>query len=564
MNIAMYLRLSMSDGDISEGDKTESNSIENQRFLLRDYLLKNSELDGEVIEYVDDGYSGANFNRPAFQQMITDAKSGFIKVIIAKDLSRLGRDYVEMGDYLDQIFPRLGVRVIAVCSGYDSRDHEGDVSGIDAAITNFINSMYIRDLSLKHKSAHRAEWMRGVSSNTMLPYGYYHDKEIKLEWQIDDEAAEVVRFIFDKAAKGWRVMEIAEKLNEMGAEVPGARKARLYNGYKNWIVADAEYLWDYGKVRKIITDETYTGSLVAHRTETTAYDFKKVKYIPKEEWVIVKNHHEPLVDRTTFENAQAAIIKLEWDDKRKPAIFSLKKKLRCGNCRLAFRYVEDNKKFFCKHKLDVGSHSQCSRTEFSYPKIEKIVFEQLKKYLNDLKYLELIMKNALEKIEPTYEKRRTDGKSRLDVLKAERIRQYEGFAEGKISKEEYLRKKKELNEEIECIEADLKALSERTKEDGEIVRDIVQNRRMARIVSEEQELTKKMVDCFIENVYVYDDDRLEIKYSLESLLDRTIKRNNEIMETVFPEEEGEAGSHHYDSDYVKLLREKNLIIIGGK
>ena len=174
------------------------------------------------------------------------------------------------------------------------------------------------------------------------------------------------------------------------------------------------------------------------------------------------------------------------------------------------------------------------------------------------------MKNALEKIEPTYEKRRTDGKSRLDVLKAERIRQYEGFAEGKISKEEYLRKKKELNEEIECIEADLKALNERTKKDGEIVRDIVQNRRMARIVSEEQELTKKMVDCFIENVYVYDEDRLEIKYSLESLLDRTIKRNNEIMETVFPEEEGEAGSHHYDSDYVKLLREKNLIIIGGK
>ena len=152
MNVAMYLRLSESDGDLEERGKKESNSIENQRLLLQDFVLSRPELYGELIEYVDDGYTGTNFNRPAFQQMITDAKSGLIQVIVAKDLSRLGRNYVDMGDYLDQIFPRLGVRVIAVGSGYDSNEHVGDVSGMDAAITNFINAMYSRDLSVRHRS----------------------------------------------------------------------------------------------------------------------------------------------------------------------------------------------------------------------------------------------------------------------------------------------------------------------------------------------------------------------------------------------------------------------------
>ena len=120
MNVGIYLRLSMADGDLEEKDKKESNSIENQRLLLQNYIMENPDLYGDVIEYVDDGFTGTNFNRPAFQQMIIDAKNGLIQVILVKDLSRLGRNYIEMGDYLDQIFPRLGVRVIAVSSRYDS------------------------------------------------------------------------------------------------------------------------------------------------------------------------------------------------------------------------------------------------------------------------------------------------------------------------------------------------------------------------------------------------------------------------------------------------------------
>ena len=196
MNVAIYLRLSMADGDLVEKNKKESNSIENQRLLLQEYIMRNPELYGDVIEYVDDGYSGTNFDRPAFQQLITDAQSGLIQVVLVKDLSRLGRNYIEMGDYLDQIFPRLGVRVIAVGSGYDSNEHLGDVSGMDTAITNFINAMYSRDLSVRLKSVYKTMVKKGNPPTSLLPYGYRKDPDDKRGWLIDDECADAVRKVF--------------------------------------------------------------------------------------------------------------------------------------------------------------------------------------------------------------------------------------------------------------------------------------------------------------------------------------------------------------------------------
>ena len=251
MNVAIYLRLSMADGDLVEKDKKESNSIENQRLLLQDYILRNPELYGDVIEYVDDGYSGTNFDRPAFKQLITDSISGLIQVIIVKDLSRLGRNYIEMGDYLDQIFPRLGVRVIAVGSNYDSDKHAGDVSGIDTAITNFINAMYSRDLSIRLKSVYKALVKKGTPPTSLLPYGYRKSSDNKREWIIDTECAGVVQLIFEMATKGSRLIDIVNFLNENNIKLPGDRMEELYNFHPRTVVTDAEYLWDTAKVRII-------------------------------------------------------------------------------------------------------------------------------------------------------------------------------------------------------------------------------------------------------------------------------------------------------------------------
>ena len=147
--IAIYLRLSLADGDLKKGSKDESNSIENQRMLLHDYIGKQEDLFGEIVEYVDDGYTGTNFNRPAFQKMIVDLKQGDIKVIMVKDLSRLGRDYIGVGDYIEQIFPLMGVRFIAVNNTFDSMKLNNGTPGIEVAVSNLVNNMYSRDIAKK-------------------------------------------------------------------------------------------------------------------------------------------------------------------------------------------------------------------------------------------------------------------------------------------------------------------------------------------------------------------------------------------------------------------------------
>ena len=224
MNIAFYLRLSIADGDLRDGDKDESNSIENQRELLKRYVEANDDLTGDIVEYVDDGYTGTNFNRPAFRQMIEDAKKKKIGTIITKDLSRLGRDYIGVGDYLEQIFPVLEVRYIAVNSNYDSKAYSGTTMGLDVQINNLINHLYSRDISKKIKSAVRTKWKQGKSTSGRLPFGYRKDVDAKGGWAVDPEAAQIVRTIFDKAIEGMNTKQIAEYLTERNAVTPGQHR----------------------------------------------------------------------------------------------------------------------------------------------------------------------------------------------------------------------------------------------------------------------------------------------------------------------------------------------------
>ena len=559
MNVGIYLRLSMADGDLEEKDKKESNSIENQRLLLQNYIMENPDLYGDVIEYVDDGFTGTNFNRPAFQQMIIDAKNGLIQVILVKDLSRLGRNYIEMGDYLDQIFPRLGVRVIAVSSRYDSDEHLGDVSGMDAAITNFVNAMYSRDLSLRIKTAHRAMIKNGNPIVSFLPYGYRKDPNDKKKWILDPEQAEVVRDIFRKASGGYYIREIVDYLNEKKIMLPGNRMQELYNVNPRTVVTDHEYLWDSDKVRTIIKNKVYIGAFVGHRTETSIYEFKKTRSIPKEDWVIIEDHHVAIVDKDTFNKAQSAIGQVGARDRKKKAEYTLKKKLRCGNCHLAFNYRQDKKLFYCNHKANAGKYSTCSGKCYSYPKSEKVVFQLLKRYLEDIKWLDTIARSAIEKIAPTYEEKKENYAERIEILKAERVRQYEGYAQGLISKDTYLCKKEKLTEEIAQLESEMKDINSKEHSDGALLKEIENTVKKAEYVISSPVLTQYMVDQFIKNVYVFDYNRIEIVYKTEDLIERTIRRNNEIMDALSIHKGDTEVSHHYDSQYVRILRENNLL-----
>lgn len=219
--IAIYLRLSLADGDLKKGSKDESNSIENQRMLLHDYIGKQEDLFGEIVEYVDDGYTGTNFNRPAFQKMIVDLKQGNIKVIMVKDLSRLGRDYIGVGDYIEQIFPLMGVRFIAVNNSFDSMKLNNGTPGIEVAVSNLVNNMYSRDIAKKIRAALETNWKNGKATCTNVPFGYVWNKKGGRRWEIDPEAAVCVKKVFELALSGRNTTQIAYGMNELNLPTPG-------------------------------------------------------------------------------------------------------------------------------------------------------------------------------------------------------------------------------------------------------------------------------------------------------------------------------------------------------
>lgn len=233
--IAIYLRLSLADGDLKKGSKDESNSIENQRMLLHDYIGKQEDLFGEIVEYVDDGYTGTNFNRPAFQKMIVDLKQGDIKVIMVKDLSRLGRDYIGVGDYIEQIFPLMGVRFIAVNNSFDSMKLNNGTPGIEVAVSNLVNNMYSRDIAKKIRAALETNWKNGKATCTNVPFGYVWNKKGGQRWEIDPEAAPCVKKVFELALSGRNTTQIAYGMNELNLPTPGLYVELLLNSVERCI-----------------------------------------------------------------------------------------------------------------------------------------------------------------------------------------------------------------------------------------------------------------------------------------------------------------------------------------
>lgn len=219
--IAAYQRISRADGDLGKDGKDKSNSIENQKELIQRYISHKESLQNlPVMDFVDDGYTGSNFDRPGFQKMMDGVRSGEIDTIIVKDLSRFGRDYIGVGEYMEQIFPLLGVRLISINDNYDSSNYNGTTLGMDLVVSNLVNTMYCRDAGKKLRTANRVKWRKGISTASAAPFGYQFDPNRKGSYIIDPPAAKIVRRIFDLAILGLGTREIAMALNDENAPVP--------------------------------------------------------------------------------------------------------------------------------------------------------------------------------------------------------------------------------------------------------------------------------------------------------------------------------------------------------
>ena len=294
---ALYCRLSRDDG--VEGD---SNSVANQKKLLKRFAKENGLTNTRY--YVDDGYTGTNFERPGFQKMIEDIDLGYISTVIVKDLSRLGRRYDMVGYYMDTYFPDRDVRFIAVNDNIDSDEGESEI----APFKNVLNEFYARDISKKCRSSYR---IRGSTGEPLAPppYGYIKSPDNPKKWVIDPEAAQVVRDIFKMALEGKSNETIASILQERKVLIPMAywQEKGIRKGGK--VTQPNKYKWCKTTVTKILTQQEYCGDIINFKTYSKSYKNKKRYDNPKENWVIFKDVHEPIVDRDTFEQVQKKIIK---------------------------------------------------------------------------------------------------------------------------------------------------------------------------------------------------------------------------------------------------------------
>lgn len=538
MKIAFYLRLSIADGDLGKNEKDESNSIENQRLLLQSYLTMMEMPEDNIAEYVDDGYSGLNFNRPSFQRMIEDAKQGKIDTILVKDLSRLGRDYIGVGDYLEQIFPVLGVRFIAVNSNYDSNKYIGKTMGLEMSIGNLINTLYCKDLSKKLKSALHTKWKQGVSTAGRVPFGYVKDKEDGHKWLIDPEAASYVRLIFDLALMGYTTKMIAEYLNEHDIPTPGQyRQQKTGHGAWNRVVSDEEWIWDTCKVWRIIKTYSYTGAIVHGQTSGVRVGGKERRNVPERDQFIVDGVHEPIVSVEEFETAQAAVRKINKNYIRQDRGEALTGKVRCGNCRLTLAYQNVTEVVLvCSHRVSSGNKSSCSGARYDAKRIEGQVWFALRKQLE-------LFENLAKLAEKTKETQQTDLASEqrnlqktIENVKAERVRAYENYASGHLSKDAYILLKGELSEEIDKLNMRLAFLHGETATEDDIFREVSEIREKTEQTMVFEKLTRAAVQTFIDVVYVYDIEHIEIKFVFDDVIERVAKyieqHNNENGEVI--------------------------------
>lgn len=452
---ALYARLSKDDDLVGD-----SNSIVHQKEILAKYAKEHGFTNIEF--YVDDGFSGTNFNRPDFQRMMADAEEGKISTVIVKDMSRFGRDYIMVGYYTEIYFSNLDIRFIAINDNVDSNiQTENDLT----PFKNVFNEWYARDTSKKIRAVFKAKGNSGKHLSTNPPFGYKKDPDDKDKWIIDDEAAATVRRIFQMYVEGYRISEIGHKLTEEKVETP-----ILYymnRGIKTNARSEYPEIWDLMSIKYILSQTAYAGHTVNFQTAVKSYKTKKQIRLPKEDWIIYRNTQEPIIDEKTFETVQQMRkVKRARTKYNEPNMFS--GLLYCADCgnHLTIQRVARNRKM---------DNFSCA----TYRKKKKGLCSCHRILVSDL---ETIVRGDLQKV-------------------CEYV-----FLHEKEFTDEYLSgSKKETVKFQSKTKAELKRLSERQEEIGKIIRKLYEDNVNGRITDERFDFLAKS----------YEDEGNELKTKIQ-------------------------------------------------
>lgn len=518
LRIAIYIRLSMADEDTGKG-KDESNSVVNQRNLIHQFLDSHMELSEKSrTEFVDDGFTGTNTDRPAFQDMIRQIREGRFHICITKDFSRFSRDYIEIGDYLEYLFPFLRVRYISINDGYDSKEYKGTTGGLEIVMRNIVYAAYSKDISAKTAAGIRQSMKKG-RRNGEPAYGYIPDPCIKSMNVIDPEAAMVVRKIFDLAIGGMKAGAIAQTLNDENIPTPSVYYQMKHPESKRYKNLSEKRRWNYATVVNILNHYTYTGAAVGHLRKLVVPCGKSLVKVKKEDQIIVPGMHEAIVTEEEYEAAQKVIKKTE-RTKAKETEYPLKSLVFCGNC--GRRMSKQISKFKCTY----GIHDRNSLCRKIYSPLEneldKIVFEAIQNMIKlvdaRLNSSKLLQAKKKDMVEPSMQSIAVLW-NKVETLKKEKIKVYEKYCAGKLDQESYLCEKRKLNEEIEQCEKSIQTNKEETRRLEKSLPESGSELEMAvSIYREADHLTFDMARTFIEKIVIYQEGKIEIKWQFKDCL----------------------------------------------
>lgn len=495
MNIAIYMRLSKEDEFCHE----ESNSIKMQRILLRDYVREHFP-QAKVSEFSDDGYSGTNFDRPGVQALLDGVKNAEINCIIVKDFSRFARDYIELGSYLEQIFPFMGVRFISINDKYDSDQYEGSAADIDVNFKNLLYDLYSKDLSVKVKASLRAAKEQGKSVCSVPPFGYAKDPEDRHKYVIDDDDASTVRRLFQMYAGGMSTVEIAKIFNREGVKPPS--QVWMEKGIRKAFPKGGTFVWQHTGMLHMLKNRAYIGDLVQGTTESKTVRGDR-KLTDPEKWIITENHHEPIIDRETFDKVQARFGKRRKPWKRKDD-HVLVSRVKCGCCKRNLRHCVSGHPYFWCHGLNIYHQEGCvKRIEEYY--LEEIVLFQIQQHIMELGESDKLLqaeKDAAAAEAERLKKKCEKAERAIEKTRAKRMAEFEAYALGKkksydasIDEVEMLRKKHE-GLMVELSEAEDK------------VREL--NRMKIHESFAVTKLTAELLDEYVEDIEVHPGDEVRI------------------------------------------------------
>ena len=512
-NATLYIRLSRDDGD-----KEESGSITGQRELLRDYISQHPELREYAIR-IDDGFSGSTFERPGFQKMIEDVKAGRTDCIVVKDLSRFGRNYLDAGEYIEKIFPFLGVRFIAVNDNYDSLGEKKSSDDLIIPFKNLINEAYCRDISMKIRSQLEIKRKNGQFLGSFAAFGYLKDEQDKNKLVVDQYAADIVRDIFKWKLEGISPQDIADALNKLGVLSPMEYKRSLGMKYTTSFKTSAKAAWSAGTVIRILKNPIYTGVLIQGKETTPSYKVHKRIAKDKSEWTVIENSHEAIISGIDFDSVQKV---LKCDTRRSPddkAVGLFSGMLFCGDCGASMvrKTVPAGEKkyvyYVCSaHKQD----KSCSPHRMRDTALEEIVLDSLRQHIREVVNMSELMNITdtaplrtaqAQKVQRQLDKKREEYEKLQKLL----MSLYENLTDGVIDREEYARLKASFTARADEAERQMDALRESL---NDIQSHGTENVWMNEFIKRQElaELDRAVVVALIDKILIHSNDVVEIIY----------------------------------------------------